>query len=53
MMNQENKMRLSIALGMVLNVGMGALVNQSPQSIRVRTNAVTAGAPYAACGDLR
>jgi hypothetical protein len=36
-----------------LSVGMGALVDTSLQSIRVRTDAVTAGAPYAACGDLR
>ena len=37
----------------VLNVNMGALIDNAPQSIRVRTDAVTAGAPYAVCGELR
>lgn len=37
----------------VLNVNMGALIDKSAQSIRVRTDAVTPNAPYAACGELR
>jgi len=36
-----------------LNVNIGALIDKAPQSIRVRTDAVTPNVPFAACGELR
>ncbi|MEY4723522.1 MAG: hypothetical protein RLZZ324_1035 [Candidatus Parcubacteria bacterium] len=36
-----------------LDVSIGALTDKSPQSVRVRTDAVTPNLPYAVCGELK